>query len=220
VTFEINATVVVLAKSPRAGRVKTRLCPPCTPEEAAAVATAALADTLDTVDALPVRRRVLALDGPIGPWLPAGCAVVPQVTGDLGARLEAAFTAVDGPAFVVGMDTPQLSVELLVDALHALANADAVLGLAADGGWWGLGLARPTAGVFDGVPMSSSRTGAMQRERLRRLGLRTQLLPELRDVDHFADARAVAAMRPGSRFASAVSIVSARAEARAVEPVL
>jgi uncharacterized protein len=211
VTVEIDATLIVLAKSPRPGRVKTRLCPPCTPEQAASLAAAALTDTLETVSSLRVRRRVLVLDGPTGPWLPPTFTVVPQVTGDLSRRLGAAFAVADGPALLVGMDTPQISVTALGDALRTLAapDVDAVLGLASDGGWWGLGLVQPCAGIFDGVPMSTCRTGAMQLDRLRQLRLRTQLLPELRDVDHFTDARAVADALPGSRFAAAVAEVGA-----------
>src|SRR5207237_3773477 len=70
--------VIVMAKSPRPGRVKTRLCPPCTAEEAAAVAAAALADTLDAVAASEAVRKVLALDGPPGPWLPPGFELIAQ----------------------------------------------------------------------------------------------------------------------------------------------
>jgi uncharacterized protein len=204
-----DATLLVLAKAPRPGLVKTRLCPPCTPGQAAAIAAAALADTLETVAAVGASRRVLVLDGPPGAWIPAGYEVVAQVDGGLGARLAAAFAAVDGPAFLVGMDTPQLTAGHLRQALDTLAPADvdAVLGRAVDGGWWGLGLTRPVPSVFDGVPMSSTRTGARQLQRLRRLGRRTRLLPWLRDVDHFADARAVAAEIPCSRFAAVVSSV-------------
>lgn len=206
-----DATLLVLAKSPRPGRVKTRLCPPCAPAQAAAIAAAALAETLATVAAVPVRRRVLVLDGPVGNWLPPSFAVLPQVEGGLATRLAAAFAAVDGPAFLIGMDTPQLTAALLTDALHVLESpaVDAVLGRATDGGWWGLGLTRPDPGVFDGVPMSSARTGTAQLERLYRLGLRTRRLPDVLDVDHFGDALEVAAYLPGSRFAAEVAAVEA-----------
>ncbi|NEA82606.1 glycosyltransferase, partial [Actinospica acidiphila] len=78
-----EVTLLVIAKEPRPGRVKTRLTPPFTPEEAAALAEAALADTLDAVARTPARRRVLVLDGSPGPWLPAGVEVVPQCAGGL-----------------------------------------------------------------------------------------------------------------------------------------
>jgi rSAM/selenodomain-associated transferase 1 len=201
-----DATVLVMAKSPRPGRVKTRLCPPCTPEQAARIAAAALADTLDTVAALRVRRRVLVIDGPVPPWVPADFVTRPQVDGSLGDRLAAALDAVEGPAFVVGMDTPQLVVSDLERALDLLEGpaCDAVLGPAVDGGWWGLGVNRRVPGLFTGVPMSDPATGACQLARLRSDGLRTRVLGRKRDVDEFRDARLVGAMRPGSRFAAAV----------------
>ena len=213
----VDATLLVLAKSPRPGRVKTRLCPPCTPDQAAAIAAAALADTLETVAAAPASRRILVLDGPTGPWLPDGFEVIPQVEGALGARLTAAFAVTDGPVFLVGMDTPQLTVPDLENALETLARSDvdATLGRATDGGWWGLGLTGPVAGVFDRVPMSSTRTGARQLERLCELGLRTHLLRELCDVDHFTDAIEVARQVPGSRFAATVAGVADVTTARA-----
>jgi uncharacterized protein len=209
VNATVDATLVVLAKSPRPGRVKTRLCPPCTPAQAAAIAAAALADTLETVAATRARRHVLALDGPAGPWLPQSFEVIPQVGGGLDRRLAAAMSVADGPVFLVGMDTPQVTAEAITDALLRLATpgVDAVLGRAQDGGWWGLGLVGANPTVFDGVPMSSPRTGAAQLAQLHRLGCTTELLPELRDVDHFSDALAVAELVPGSRFATEVAAI-------------
>jgi len=108
-----GTTLLVIAKEPVAGRVKTRLVPPCTPEQAAALAEAALADTLHAVLAVPARRRVLVLDGEPGPWLPPGFDVMPQCGGGLDERLAGAFAAISGPALLVGMDTPQLTPGLL-----------------------------------------------------------------------------------------------------------
>ncbi|MET9252726.1 DUF2064 domain-containing protein [Streptomyces sp. NPDC003717] len=192
-------TLLVIAKEPRAGRVKTRLTPPFTPAEAAALAEAALADTLHAVAAAPARRRVLVLDGAPGPWLPPGFEVVPQCAGGLDERLADAFAGCAGPALLIGMDTPQVTPELLtVD----LAGCDACLGPAEDGGFWALGLARPDPALLRGVPMSTPVTGTAQRARLRAAGLRVRDLPPLRDVDTAADARAVAALAPESRFAA------------------
>ncbi|HLM51248.1 MAG TPA: hypothetical protein VK279_11935, partial [Solirubrobacteraceae bacterium] len=73
-----EAALVVLAKAPVRGNVKTRLSPPCTPEQAADLAAAALADTLDAVLATPAARRVIVLDGHPGPWLPPGLDVLRQ----------------------------------------------------------------------------------------------------------------------------------------------
>ncbi|CAL9619552.1 Phosphoenolpyruvate guanylyltransferase [Streptomyces sp. enrichment culture] len=197
-------TLLVIAKEPRPGRVKTRLTPPFTPEEAAALAEAALADTLDVVARTPAQRRVLVLDGAPGPWLPAGVEVVPQCAGGLDERLAAAFARCDGPALLIGMDTPQVTPDLLtVD----FAGCDAYFGPAEDGGFWALGLAAPDPGLLRGVPMSTPDTGAAQRRRLAHLRVRE--LPTLRDVDTAHDAAVVAGAAPGGRFAARLARLTA-----------
>lgn len=200
-------TVLVMAKAPQAGRSKTRLCPPCRPEQAAAVAEAALRDTLATVLGTPGVRRVVALDGPVGPWLPQGFGVVTQRGEGLGERLAHAIGTVGGPVVVIGMDTPQIDPTTLSSVVRSVRPGRAVLGPAADGGWWVLGLHRAEPRAFDGVPMSRADTGARQAEQLRRCGLAVDPAPELRDIDHWPDALAAAAARPGSRLAAAVAEV-------------
>jgi uncharacterized protein len=195
---EPATTLLVIAKQPVPGRVKTRLVPPCTYELAATLAEAALADTLHTVLMVPARRRILVLEGKPGPWLPSGFDIVPQCGGPLDERLAHAFTVADGPALLIGMDTPQVSPGLLTVDWHA---ADAVFGPAADGGFWALGLREPDPDLLRGVPMSTPRTGAVQRARLVAAGLRIADLPQLRDVDTAADAMSVASQAPRSRFA-------------------
>jgi rSAM/selenodomain-associated transferase 1 len=201
-----QVAVVVIAKAPAPGRSKTRLCPPCTPEQAATLAAAALGDTLAAVAAAPARRRIVALDGDPDGWLPPGFELHSQRGAGLGERLGEALVAAGGPAVVVGMDTPQLSPALLRLAADRLREpgVDAVLGPAPDGGYWTIGLRRPDPAVFDEVPMSSAKTCAAQWSRLAQLGLRTAELPALRDVDTIDDAVAVAGEGPGTRFAAAL----------------
>ncbi|BFU45512.1 DUF2064 domain-containing protein [Krasilnikovia sp. MM14-A1004] len=202
--------VLVLAKAPVPGRVKTRLCPPCTPAQAARIAAAALSDTLGAVTSVAA-SRVLVVDG--GYAVPPGWTTVAQRGGPLGDRLVGAFadTRAPGvPAVLIGMDTPQLTARLIGAALAPLGvpgGPDAVLGPAADGGWWALGLREPAhAEVLHTVPTSTPDTGRRTLAALRRRGLRVHLLPRLRDVDTAVDARAVAALcPPGSRFATAVA---------------
>jgi rSAM/selenodomain-associated transferase 1 len=204
----VSAALLVIAKEPLAGRVKTRLTPPFTPGEAARLAEAALVDTLEA--ALRARRparRLLVLDGRPGPWVPAGFEVIAQRGRGLAERLAAAFEDAGAPAFVVGMDTPQVTPALLDAGLAALGRADAAFGAATDGGYWGIGLRRADPRVFQGVPMSRPTTGATQRVRLESLGLRTAILPPLRDVDSIADAHAVAAAAPDGRFAAELAAI-------------
>lgn len=205
---QVPHTVIVLAKSPVAGRVKTRLCPTFTAAEAAALAAAALRDTFDTVTRVGPPGTVVAWDGPLVPWIPATSRILRQHGDGLDERLEHVFTDVlrpapgaaeelDRPTILVGMDTPQLRPEHLTADWR---GADAVLGLSPDGGYWAIGFRRHVPGAIRGVPMSSEHTGAAQLARLRSLGLSVTLLPPLLDVDDPADARIVAGEAPDSRF--------------------
>ena len=203
------STLIVIAKTPVPGRVKTRLTPPFTAQEAALLAAAALADTLQAAHQTDVGHRLLVLDGEPRPSWQAGFTVVPQVPGLLDRRLAAAFQAAalrdPGPVLLVGMDTPQITPDLLRSCLPG-EEEDATLGLADDGGFWCLGFRRPRdqdleSLLFD-VPMSTDHTGADQLRRLRQAGLRVRLTPTLRDVDVFEDAVHVSGLAPQSRFAA------------------
>ncbi|MBS2533280.1 DUF2064 domain-containing protein [Catenulispora sp. NF23] len=211
------STLIVIAKAPVPGRVKTRLTPPFTPEQGAGLAAAALADTLEAVATARFRRRLLALEGEPGlVEVPSGFTVVPQSGGGLDRRLAAAFeqaAALDpGPALLIGMDTPQVTGPLL-EACLPTSWEDATIGLAEDGGFWSLGFHRPRVVELDrllfDVPMSTDTTGAVQLGRLTAAGLRVRTLPVLRDVDTIADVAAVAAAAPASRFAAAAHAASA-----------
>ena len=198
----IPGAVVVIAKVPRPGRVKTRLSPPLTAEQACEVAWACLTDTLAAAAAVPSRRHVLLLDGEAGPWTPPDFEVIGQRGEGLGDRLAAGFADVADDAVVIAMDTPQVGGERLAVALGALQRGyDSVLGPATDGGYWLIGLraAVEAGSVFDGVPMSTSGTGAAQHERLRHLGLSTLVLDELQDVDTIDDVWTVGAAHRPSR---------------------
>ena len=201
-----NAAVVVLAKAPLPGVAKTRLCPPFTMEDAAAIARAALTDTFDAVGRTRARRKVLVLSGEPGPWVPRGVEVIPQRGGGLDERLAAAFDDVGDSALLIGMDTPQVTASLLDSCLDVLLrpDVDAALGPAEDGGFWAVGLRRPQRAAFVGVPMSTAQTGELQMTRLLELGLRVGSLPALRDVDDGESALAVADLVPGGAFAAAV----------------
>jgi hypothetical protein len=210
----LPVTVIVIAKMPVPGQVKTRLTPPFSPQQAALLARAALTDTLEVVAATPVARRVLALAAAepesVPGWVPDGFEVIPQRGGGLDERLAAAFTdayAGGMPMVLIGMDTPQVTPDLLADAATPLVSgeADAVLGPAADGGFWLLGLRAPNWSLLHGVPMSRSDTGQEQLARLRSAGLRVALMPELTDVDFAQDAMRVAAGIPRSRFATVLA---------------
>jgi glycosyltransferase A (GT-A) superfamily protein (DUF2064 family) len=212
----MSVQILVIAKQPFPGRVKTRLCPPCTPTQAAAVASAALADTLEVAEATRAMRRTLVLSGEYEP--PAGWCVVAQYGDGLGERLANAFmdTAIPGvPSLLIGMDTPQITPALLDRVALALGGADAVIGPAEDGGWWALALRDPAqAAVLRDIPMSTADTHALTVAALLARRLVVRATARLRDVDTVDDALAVARACPTGRFAAAVAQhVAASAEA-------
>lgn len=210
--------VLVMAKAPVAGRVKTRLGADIGHDAAARVAAAALLDTLEAATAAAGAGGChLALDGDLDQAVGAeelrraleGWTVTAQRGDGFAERLVAAH-ADAGPGVVVqvGMDTPHASPDLLAAAAAPLQAEepayDAVLGPATDGGWWVLARRDPAvAAVLAGVEMSTERTGEDTRAALVGAGWRVATTVELRDVDEVPDAAAVADLAPGSHFAAA-----------------
>ena len=205
-------TALVVAKAPVAGLAKTRLAhgPAGVGEQPAAdLAAAALLDTLAACADAP--RRVIALTGDLDAAersadlhaALAGWVVVPQRGEGFDERLAAAHAdAGPGPTVQVGMDTPQVTPAHLAEVAAGLADHDAVLGAADDGGWWVLALRDPTAATaLLGVPMSTPTTHDDTEAALRSAGLRVGTSVTLCDVDTAVDADAVAAEAPGTRFA-------------------
>jgi len=209
-------TLVVIAKECLPGRVKTRLHPALSYEQAAEAASAALADTLAALAGLPADRRILAFDGIVPPIGSEPYDVIPQSAGDLDERLAAVFDEVEGPTVLVGMDTPQLRPEHLAPFFPWPAarddGTDFVFGPALDGGFWCLGMREPRGELIRGVPMSRDDTGVRQLHRLSEAGGGIRMLPPLMDVDTIFEARAVAALAPETRFAVALrSMIGAAA---------
>jgi glycosyltransferase A (GT-A) superfamily protein (DUF2064 family) len=215
----MTPSVLVVAKAPEAGRVKTRLGAVIGMDPAARLAAAALLDTVAAATAAVGPEHChLSLDGDLGravrrPELRAalaGWTVHPQRGADLGARLADAHARVPGPVVQVGMDTPHVTPDLLLAAAAGLTDHDAVLGQAEDGGWWVLALRDPaSAAVLRDVPMSTATTGTDTREALIAAGLDVGATVTLRDVDEVADAAAVTRLAPGTLFAEAWLEVSA-----------
>ncbi len=198
-------TLVIIAKECLPGRVKTRLHPAVSYEQAAELAAASLADTLEVGAALSAERRILAFDGLVPPPDSKAFEVIPQSAGDLDARLAAVFDAATGPLLLVGMDTPQLRATDLAEFFPWPDDADFAFGPACDGGFWALGMREPRGDLIRGVPMSRDDTGVRQLERLTNAGGTIRMLPQLTDVDTIVEAHAVAALAPDTRFARTLS---------------
>ncbi len=216
----MTITALIVAKAPVPGLAKTRLAATLGDDAAADIAAAALLDTLEAVAAADFSTRIVALTGDLArasrrDELEAALAsyiVVGQRGDGFAERLVHAHEDAAGrPVFQIGMDTPQVTPELLTASATALADAvgssgGSVLGLAEDGGWWGLGIAEPSLarGLLD-VPMSTPDTGAKTMAALEGLGARVRMLPVLRDVDHASDLHPVAdECASESRFRAAV----------------
>jgi uncharacterized protein len=194
---------LVLAKAPVPGRVKTRLGAQIGMDAAAALAAAALLDTIAAC-----RRTFaechLALDGDLGDAVRsdelrrglAGWTLHAQRGEGLGERLAHAHAdaAGPGPTVQIGMDTPQVTAADLRAVAESAHDGDAVLGPAADGGWWVLALSDASAaGALVDVPMSRSDTFAATRDALTAAGQTVRVGHELTDVDTVHEAERVAA---------------------------
>jgi rSAM/selenodomain-associated transferase 1 len=200
---DTGTAVVVFAKAPRAGAVKTRLCPPLSPAAAARLYRCFLLDTLDRVRAVggitPViayaPRRARAFFAAAQPRM----RLVPQTGSDLGARMAGTFERLFARGFtavvMVGADSPTLPPDYLRAAVRTLGagTVDGVLGPSDDGGYYLIGLRAPCPELFAGVPWSTGRVLAETLERGRRAGWRLGSLPGWYDVDSVEDLRRLAA---------------------------
>jgi glycosyltransferase A (GT-A) superfamily protein (DUF2064 family) len=211
----LPVAVLVVAKAPEPGRAKTRLAATVGDQVAADIAAAALLDTLDAVAAAPVAARVVALTGELNRAARGdeirrrleSFTVIGQRGDDFADRLANAHadahTRSGGyPVLQIGMDTPQVTADLLVDCARKLLEAPAVLGLACDGGWWVLGVRTPaSAQCLRTVAMSQEDTGELTLNALRDNGIDVTAVPLLADFDVIDDVEAVrGACAPASRF--------------------
>jgi glycosyltransferase A (GT-A) superfamily protein (DUF2064 family) len=207
----MTSTLLIVAKAPVPGFAKTRVAETVGPAAAADLAAAALLDTLDIAMSCS-DDVVVALAGELGSATRADeileslaeVRVIQQRGDGLAERIAHAHidAAGHGPVVQIGMDTPQLSVDDLVAADAFVRSDGAVLGPASDGGWWLLGLEDATrAESLIHVPMSAGDTGVRTSAAI---GGNPPLLRELRDMDTWADAVAIAAAVPERRIAESV----------------
>jgi len=199
----VSHAVALFGKAPVAGRVKTRLTPPLTPEEAAEIARALLEDTLVRFPSRVDAAWTLFLDGEADRALQANAAaanvrILPQGSGDLGERLARAFTRLrdEGSERVVavGSDSPTLDPALIGGGIAALGHADVVLGPAEDGGYYLIGVSAKVdvSALFRAIPWSTPSVARVTAERATTLGLTVVRLPESYDLDDVETLRRAA----------------------------
>lgn len=203
-------TLVVFAKAPEAGRVKTRLVPPLSFEEARDLYDCLLADALETSARAAAQlglELVLAVDPPLAlvslaAKAPRSFRLVAQRGADLGGRMqwamEEAAAGGSAPVLLRGSDSPTLDAALIGDAVDALEQVDLVIRPDRDGGYNLVGLRRPAPGLF-AHPMSTPSVLRDTLVRAESLGLRTHLLTTGFDLDRIEDLRWLAAARAGAR---------------------
>ena len=198
--------LVIFAKAPIPGQVKTRLCPPLTPDEAASLHGSFVLDTLERTKAaiatfrLPAVRILACAPSSTHVFFKImaerhGVRLLDQEGADLGARMHGAFTTCCAQGFtrvvLVGTDVPSLPLSHYRQAFDALAAHDLVLGPAQDGGYYLIALTRPVAELFHDIPWSGPQVLAATRDRAAKMGLRSLLLPTWRDLDTIDDLRAL-----------------------------
>jgi len=182
-----------MARHPVPGRVKTRLAAALGADAACALYRAFVLDLAERLGALPY-AVTWAYTPPGAPFAEVVCGARcrPQRGGDLGERLAAALgdelAAGPGPVLAIGADAPHIPAAALAEAAAALAGgADVVLGPAADGGYYLIGLGAPAPSLFAGIAWGTSGVLEATRARAAAAGLRTYLLPPSFDVDRVAD---------------------------------
>ena len=191
------SALIIFAKAPIPGQVKTRLCPPLTPDEAASLHGSIVLDMLERSRGTASTDRFVACapssDHVFFKILEErhGVRLLPQVGDDLGARMAHACAGVLALGYrqvlVIGTDLPTLPGSAFGEAITLLATHDLVLGPAFDGGYYLIGLRKPAPELFAGIPWSTDRVLALTQQKAAALGLRTALLPVRRDVDTIDD---------------------------------
>ncbi len=197
-----DAALVIFGKAPIPGFVKTRLCPPLTPDEAATLQGSLVLDVVERSRTIAHLDRFLAC-APSHEHVffkilqeRQGVHLMDQVGEDLGRRMDQAFREVFARGYtrvlLVGTDVPTLPAASYGQALRLLSNHDLVLGPSVDGGYYLIGLKKPAPALFTDIPWSTDQVCALTKEKAATLGLRTGLLPACRDLDTVDDLLALA----------------------------
>ena len=192
-----EAALIIFAKAPIPGQVKTRLCPPLAPDEAATLHGTMVLDTLErSRNLLGFDRFLACAPSKQHPFFKAvgarqGVHLLEQIQGDLGRRMRQACSSVFDSGYrsvvVVGTDLPTVHAELFRQALKGLADHDVVLGPSVDGGYYLIGLKHPAVDLFSDIPWSTDQVLTFTQEKAQGLNLSVQLLTEQRDLDTLTD---------------------------------
>lgn len=213
----------IFARTPVPGKVKTRLVPPLSPEQACNLYAAFLADLFRRLSRLKgVRVTVFHADGdpdPLRALLPGTWGLEPQTGDDLGARMGAAFDrllADADRAVIIGSDSPDLPVQYIRRAFKKLRHKDIAVGPATDGGYYLIGVRAAVPALFDGVEWSSERVLARTIDNIDTGGRSLAMLPMWYDVDDDASLRLLEAMASSRRVEGRDRLVAVEAALRSI----
>ncbi|MEZ4485066.1 MAG: TIGR04282 family arsenosugar biosynthesis glycosyltransferase [Syntrophotaleaceae bacterium] len=178
----------IFAKEPVPGRVKTRLCPPLSLEQAAELYDTCLQETVAAMAAAPA-ERIIFYDGDAAYFTTTfpGLRLIRQSDGDLGRRMDRALhqllTEGNRAAVLIGSDSPDLPLSLVTDAFATLADYDLAVAPARDGGYVLIGESRHTPELFQDMPWSNDNLWSKTRHRAEQLDLAYRELPPWEDLD-------------------------------------
>ena len=195
----MSTALIIFAKAPIPGEVKTRLCPPLDPDEAASLHGTLVLDAVERAKGLAGASLYVAgapdLAHPFFKVLEGryGAKLLPQRGPDLGARMkwamQDAFQQGAQDVILTGTDLPTLPRTNLVEALTLVTKHDVVLGPTADGGYYLIGLRKMVPALFEGIDWSTSTVFAETKKKIEAAGLSLGLLPECRDLDTLEDLK-------------------------------
>jgi uncharacterized protein len=201
-----QTALVIFAKAPIPGQVKTRLCPPLTPDEAATLHGSFVLDTLERTKAavakfkLPIERYLACAPSSTHVFFKImeerqGVKLIDQVGDDLGGRMNQAFQTLFSQGYrqvvLIGTDVPTLPLDHVKLAIQALENHDLVLGPALDGGYYLIGLKRMAPELFADIPWSTDQVLKLTQKKAVTIGFKDSLIQPWRDVDTLADLEAL-----------------------------
>lgn len=195
----MNRVIIIMAKVPRAGNVKTRLQPFLTPEECRTLSESFLSDAISKTKNLS-KQMVIAFapadeKGYFGKFAIENLILIEQKGADLGEKISNAFEAVfslnsNASVLMIGTDSPTFPPKFIEETFTALeSGADAVLGKSADGGFYLIGLRKNPSRLFERIEWSSPKVFEQMTRNINSLNLNLKLIPEWKDVDTPDDLR-------------------------------
>ena len=194
----MTETLIIFSRYPEAGKTKTRMIPALGAAGAAELQRQLTEHTLQTAKSFQfshsINIQVHFTGGNLqlmAEWLGDNIEYIPQVTGDLGYKMQSAFANAfnkgSTKAVTIGIDCPDIDVLTLETAFNSLDQNDVAIGSATDGGYYLIGLRQPTPQLFKNIDWGTDKVLAQTQITIDQLSLNTKYLPSLSDIDRPED---------------------------------